>query len=447
MTGLSFLYVALPVAMAVYLLFPPFLRAGALLGVSLLYFLLVSPLFALCMIGVAAMDLAALEIMGRAEDNPRVTKLCLAFSLVKNLGCILFGSVLFQGILRGALAGPETLLGLYVVTLSGMSCVLEAYRKRIPGAGNWVHFALYCFYFPRLAAGPLVSYRNFASKLEAPNPSLTEVAQGLGMFIQGAVKFMILGQSLQIFYGSLRVIPHGDVSVVGVWVTVLVLALSVYYRFSGCADMARGMGRMMGIPLPVNFRYPYQARSVTDFFGRFNASLTRYVGRALGSRFTESSDLKTSALGILIIGASAGLWFGVSAGRVAWGIYLGLFLIMERYLYSGLFKAVPAMVGRFYTLLVLLFGFALFDAASAAQAVQTLTRMLGFGNLPLWSELLGYLLDSNRVLLIISVFFATSATRRLLSLLRRRTSTPTAYNLLSAVINLLLLALLSAFLI
>ena len=440
MTSLTFIYLALPFAMAVYLLCPPRWRPQALLALSVAYCFLAYPPLVLYMIGIVLTDLAALAVMGRYDDNSSVRKLCLAFSLTKNLGCIL----LFGGILHVGLPVPEMIFGLYVVTLSAMGCVLEVYRRQAPNAGGPVGFALYCLYFPRLAAGPLTSYRELAPYLEAPDTSLSEIAKGLGLFIQGAVKLTVLGQTLYVFYDTLRVIPQGDASVLGVWITVFVLILSIYYRFSGCVDMARGIGRMMGISLPESFRYPFRRTSVTDFFRRFNSSLTRYLRDALGPHFTSSADFAASALGLLIISAGAGLWFGFSAGRLAWGIYLGLFLIMERYLYPGLLEKAPPALRRVYALLVVFLSFTLFDAQSLSAGAQTAGRMLGFGDLPFYSDRLGYLLQSNRLLLIAGALFAMGVHVRLFSFLRRHTPAP-LYGALMVVINLFLLALLTAF--
>jgi len=442
MTSLTFIYVALPVAMAVYLLCPPRWRPPALLLLSLGFCFLAYPPLALYMVGVVATDLAALAVMQRWDDKPSVRKVCLGFSLIKNLGCIL----LLGGILHVSLPSPEMLFGLYVVTLSAMGCVLQVYRRQVLHTGGPVRFALYCLYFPRLAAGPLTSYRELSPALEAPDTSLPEILGGLGMFIQGAVKFAILGQTLYAFYDTLRFIPQRDASVLGVWVTVLVLVLSIYYRFSGCADMARGIGRMMGIPLPENFRYPYRRTSVTDFFRRFNSSLTRYLRGVLGPLFTDSAGFAATALGFLIIGAASGLWFGFSPGRLAWGIFLGLFLIMERYLYPGLLKKAPAAFRRIYALLVVFLSFALFDAPSLHAGAQTAGDMLGLGNLPFYSDRLGYLLQSNQLLLIVSAFLAMGVHVHLFSFFRRHTPAP-LYGTLMVVMNLFLLVLLTAFLI
>ena len=435
MTGLAFIYVALPVAVALYLIFPARVRPGALLVFSLVYYFLVSPAMMFYMLAVAAADLATLAIMARHDHNQRTREACLIFSVVKNLGAIL----VFQGLATGWQAGPETALGLYVVTLSGMGCVLEAYRRKIPKDISPVNFALYCFFFPRLAAGPLITYREFAPQLELPTASLTQIGKGLCIFLQGAVKFRLLGDGLHIFYDTLRHIPPEDVSVFGVWMSILALGLSVYLRFSGCADMARGIGGMLGLTLPKNFNYPYQAKSVGDFLARFNFSLGDYVREVLGPRYADGLT------GLLMLGIASGLWFGLSVGLLAWGLYLALFLLLERGLYPGFVKRGHALMCRVYALPVILFSFVLFGAGSVGEITQTFTIMFGFADLPLWSDRLSYLLASNRLLLIAGAILTTSAMTRTGAFFKARVPA-VAGTVLTILVSLILLALLSAFL-
>ena len=435
MTGLAFVYVALPVALALFLLFPARARPGVLTLFSLLYYFLVSPAVLPYMLAVAATDLAALAVMARYDSRPRIREACLIFSLVKNLGAIL----VFQGALQGWQAGPETVLGLYVVTLSGLSCVFEAYRRQIPKEVKPIHFAFYCFFFPRLAAGPLLPYREFAPQLETPGASLAQIGKGFCIFLQGAVKFRLLGEGLHIFYETLRIIPQEDVSVLSIWTGILVLGLSVYLRFSGCADMARGIGGMLGISLPKNFNYPYQARSVTDFFARFNFSLTDYIRDVLGPRYADG------LAGLLVLGIVSGLWFGLSFGRLAWGVYLTLFLLLERRLYPGFVKRAPALLGNVYVLLVISLSFALFGADSLSEIAGTTAGMFGFADLPLWSERLSYLLASNRLLIIAGTLLATSVLTRIGAYFKTRIPAG-AGAALTVLASLVLLALLSAFL-
>ncbi|MCL2857135.1 MAG: hypothetical protein FWE19_05365 [Oscillospiraceae bacterium] len=435
MTGLAFVYVALPVAVALYLLFPAGARPGALLGFSLAYYLLVGPEMLPYMLAVAAADLAALAIMARYDHNQKTREACLIFSVAKNLGAIL----VFQGMATRWQAGPETALGLYVVTLSGLGCVLEAYRRQIPKDINPIHFALYCFFFPRLAAGPLITYRDFVPQLEQSGATPGQMGKGFCIFLQGAVKFRLLGEGLHIFYDTLRHIPPEEVSVLGVWTGILALGLSVYLRFSGCADMARGIGGMLGLTLPKNFDYPYQAKSVGDFFARFNFSLTGYIREVLGPRYADG------LIGLLVVGVASGLWFGLSVGRLVWGIYLALFLLLERRLYPGFVKRAHPVFGRVYALTVILLSFAMFGANSLGEIAQTVTIMFGFGDLPLQSDRLGYLLASNRLLLIAGVILATSALTKTGAFLKTRIPAG-ATAVLAFIASLILLVLLSAFL-
>ena len=436
MTGLAFVYVVLPVAIALYLLVPVRARPGALLGFSLLYYFLVSPALLTYMLAIASADLAILTIMSSYEHNPKARKACLVFSLAKNLGAIL----LFQGVMQGWQAGPETALGLYVVTLSGFGCVLEAYRRQIPKDISPARFALYLFFFPRLAAGPLISYREFIPQLDLPGASPAQMGRGFCVFLQGAVKFRLLGEGLHIFYETLRQIPHEEVSVLGIWVGVLALALSVYLRFSGCADIARGIASMLGISLPKNFNYPFEAKSVGDFFARFNFSLTDYLRETLGPRYSDS------LIGLLVLGVASGLWFGLSVGRLAWGVYLALFLLLERILYPAFVKRAPAPLGRIYALLVILPSFALFGADSLSEIALTAAGMFGFAGLPPDSDRLWYLLASNRLLIIAGAILATSALTRIGTYFKTRSTPSGAAAALTVLASLVLLALLSAFL-
>jgi len=425
--------------MAVYLLCPARWRPAAVLSLSLFYLMITHPLFLLYMAGVAALDWIALLIMGKYDDNPFIRGLCLAFSLFKNLGCIF----LFGGVLAVNQTSFTTMLGLYVITLSALSCVLEVYRRTIPDPGSPVHFALYCFYFPRLAAGPLIPYRDFARQLESPETTPGDIGGGLLSLIGGAIKLRILGEGLLILYTDLRGVSPSDESVIGLWVMVAALGLSVYFHFSGVTDMARGAGRMMGITLPENFRHPFESTSITDFFGRFNASLTDYVIHVFGPRFAALSRPLAGASGLMVIALAGGLWFGFSFGRIAWGIFLGLFLVMERYLYPAFVRASHKLLALVYTQVIVLVSFVLFDARDFDQLAGLARGLFGMGNLPLDSERLIYLLSSNRLLLVAGVLFATSTAGRLFALLRERSLI--GYRIAGGLSGILLLILLTAF--
>ena len=211
MTGLAFVYVVLPVMMAVFLLAPAAWRAGVLLALSLGYCLLAAPGYLPALAAGFAMDWAASLLMERYDDKPGVRRAAFGFSLIKNIGLILWYGFLWRS---GAL--PETPLFIQVYALSSICFMLETFRREIPYEHSPVRFALYSCYFPRLVAGPLVSYSGFAPQLASLKPSFSQAGQGLGMFISGAVKVSVLATSLQILYGGFCAIPAADVTILKV---------------------------------------------------------------------------------------------------------------------------------------------------------------------------------------------------------------------------------------
>lgn len=434
MAELSFIYFALPMALAVYLVFPPSLRAGALLVISAVYFLLAEPVLAVVMLVGVTADFAILHAMEKYGEDAGIRRGCLVFSLVKSLGLI----AAFGGLLDGFGGGVYTALGLYVVTFSGFGCTLSRFRGKLPGRVNPVHFMLYCLFFPRLAVGPLIAYHDFVPQLKSPNPSISEIMQGGSLVIKGAAKFILLGEPLADLHMMLRFMPHGEVSVLGGWLVPIVLMMSVYLRFAGVADIARGCAKMMGILLPQNFSHPLGAESVRDFFTRFNSTLTDYVARLFGK------NLAGGAICLMATGIFMGLWFGISWGRLGWGIFLGAFLIFEFYLYPDFFERVPGVVRRVYTLTILVLSFVIFDAGSISQIKLNLSYMLGIGGIALWSDRLWYLLSSNRLVLLVSLLFFTDTLRQIHLFLRDKVGR-IAYTTFRAFGSILLLALLSAF--
>jgi alginate O-acetyltransferase complex protein AlgI len=439
MTTLAFLYVILPLAMAVFLLCPPVWRRGALLAVSLCFFLLVQPstfpLLLLCL----ATDWLILAFLHRYHHSQRFRRGCVALSVVKNLLVILVLETLLQ--MNRLVEAPW---GLRVYTLSSLSCVLEAYQGEVPREYNPISYLLYCCFFPRLEAGPLLPYRDFAPQLESLNPTLTGIGSGFGLFLQGAVKTGVLGQALQVTYEALRAFPAEDMTVAGTWCTVLILGLSVYYRLSGLGDMARGLGQMMGISLPKNFYYPYQSQGVTDFFQRFNITISGFIRRNVYQPLQgESSNVLADCLNLILWGVLMGLWFGLQVNYLLWGAFLSLFLILEKHVFPDMMKKIPPLFLRLYTLCVVLSSFAIFGGASPGASAATIHNMFRFQELNLYNDRLVYLLTSNWLLLAVSLLFATSAVSLLLSFLRKALPRFTA--LLTAAANAVLLVVFTVF--
>lgn len=439
MTSLAFLYVILPAAMAFFLLCPPVWRQGALLAVSLGFFLMVQPSTFPLLLACLATDRLILALIYRYDHSEALRKGCVAASVIKNLLVMLVMEALFQ--MNRLVEAPW---GLRIYALSSLSCVLEAYRGQIPRERSTLSYLLYCSFFPRLEAGPLLPYRDFAPQLEYLNPTLTEIGAGFGVYLQGAVKAGVLGQSLQVTYDALRAFPPEDVTVAGTWCTVLILALAVYYRLSGLSEMARGVGQMMGISLPKNFYFPYQSQGVTDFFQRFNISVSTFIRNNVYRPLqTEEDSVFADCLNLILWGVLMGLWFGLRINYMLWGAYLALFLILEKHVFSHMEDKIPPLFMRIYTLCVILSSFTIFGGASPRASAATIASMFSFQRLELYNDRLVYLLSSNWLLLVVSLLFATSAVSLVMSFLRR--ILPRFSALLTTAVNAALLVMFTIF--
>ena len=401
LSGLSFAAVVLPLMVAIFLLTPPRWRAAALLLLSFGYFFLAAPRYVILIAACIVTEWAGLLVMERFDDSPSVRKICLAFSVCKNMGIILWFEWLFSQ--RSIL---ETPLGLQVFALSGIWCTLDVYRRKSPYLQNPLHLAVYCSFFPRLYQGPMLRYQDFAPQLETPSPTLAEMGHGFSLYLQGAVKVSILAGELHRIYLNLSAFPEAEISVLGVWAAMLVLALSVYYYLSGLSQIAISIAQMMGLTLPKNFYYPYQSRSVEDFSGRFLIGLVHFWRSLLPGEKSERRILQASR--ILAVGALMGLWFGLRANYILWGIFLALFVVAERFLYPNLLARTPTFFRRICTFLVILSSFALFSADSLAGALQTSQQMFGFGVANIATSRLGYVLLSNWLFLAVGILFSTS---------------------------------------
>lgn len=399
-TSLAFLFVVLPVFLLAYYLLPTRFRPGVLLVESLLLCWMVQRPYLGIIAFVVVTDYAILRLLVRLDDRPRGRKWCMGASAAKALAVILW-----MGGLSQIQSLPQA-LGVQVCVLSALSCVWDVYRGEIPPPRGPLPFVLYCIFFPRLPTGPLLPYGDFAAQLDKVTLQVGKVFIASGVFIQGALKTAVIGAELFTLYGTLATLD--GVTALSAWCQVFTLAFSLYFMLSGYSDMARGLAGMFGITLPANFYYPYQSRSVTDFFDRFNISVGRFlyttVYRSLGE---EGGGPLSHSLNLLTVGMLGGLWFGVRLSYLVWGLYLAAFVVMERYLYPKVMERAPTLLGRVMTLGVVLSSFTIFSGDSLTESVQLIRHMFQLNNLV--DQQILYLLSSHWLLLIISCVFATNA--------------------------------------
>ncbi len=274
-------------------------------------------------------------------------------------------------------------IGISFYTFQAISYLVDVYRREAEVQYNPVNLALYIALFPQLIAGPIVRYHDVAQQIVQRHTSLEDFKYGALRFVAGLGKKVLIANSLGAVADHIFTLPTAIVPAYLAWLGIIAYSLQIYFDFSGYSDMAIGLGRMFGFHFLENFNYPYYARSIQEFWRRWHISLSSwfrdYLYIPLGG---NRKGTARTYFNLIIVFFLCGLWHGASWGFVIWGLYHGLFLVLER---SGLAKILirlPRFVQHLYTLLVVMFGWIFFRAESLDQAIGYIGALFNFTALP-----------------------------------------------------------------
>ncbi len=310
--------------------------------------------------------------------------------------------------------GSSMPLGIYIYLLTSLGYLLDFYKGEVPFEQSLVNFGVFCCFFGKLNAGPLVEYQEVGHSIAQPVFSLSGLGQGLRIFIRGLAKKVLVADGITRVYLALRAFPAAQLTQPGTWALVFGSAFSVYFTLSAYCDMARGLGRCFGMQLPLNFRYPFEAHTVYDFFSRFNTTVSRFIRKhvylALGS---DQHGQASATLNILLTAMLMGLWFGLQINFLAWGTFLGLLLIAESLWLKPLLEKIPPFFVRILTFAATLLSFAIFSADNLRTAWVYLHNLLGLGIGGASSnQTVLYLLSSQYTVIALCFVFSSSLMTR-----------------------------------
>ena len=269
-------------------------------------------------------------------------------------------------------------VGISFYTFQTMAYVIDVYRGEIAAEKNPRSYALFISFFPQLVAGPIERAGNLLGQLkEKHTKSRAALVNGAWLILQGFYKKVVVADYLAVYVDKVYSSPEKAGGIGAVLGTVF-FAIQIYCDFSGYTDIARGAARMMGIRLMENFRHPYRAVSIQDFWRRWHISLTRwftdYVYIPLGG---NRKGFVKQCRNILIVFLLSGFWHGASWNFVVWGMIHGIYmtaaLVMTR-IRKGKRKLLPPVAGWVVTLLLVNVAWVFFRAPSLAGAWQILKQ-------------------------------------------------------------------------
>ncbi len=271
-------------------------------------------------------------------------------------------------------------IGISFFTFHAISYVVDVYRQDASAQKSPVHAALYLLLFPQLIAGPIIRYRQIADQLARRTILLEDVAEGIRRFAIGLGKKVLIANIVAGPADRIFSLPSAQLDAGHAWLGIVCYTLQIYFDFSGYSDMAIGLGRMFGFRFPENFRWPYVADSVQDFWRRWHMSLSAwfrdYLYLPLGGNRASPTRVYVNLLTVFFL---CGLWHGASWNFVIWGLFHGTFLVIER---LGFSRVLPRLGGPFphlYVLLVVMIGWVFFRADTLSGALAFVVAMFGGG--------------------------------------------------------------------
>jgi len=385
-----FLFVFMPLFFLGYFLMP--VRAAKnvwLLLASLVFYAWGEPIY----IGLMIVSILGNWILGLLVSNcaagggSKPKNAFLVAAVVFNL--LVIGFFKYEGFLADsidALIGADIVpnlnlplpIGISFYTLQALSYVIDVYRDDVPAQRNPLYLGMYIACFPQLIAGPIVRYSTIQEQIIGRKETFERFASGMRLFAVGLAKKALLANTVAILATKMLSMGGPSVGMIGAWAGLIAYTFQIYFDFSGYSDMAIGLGRMMGFEYLRNFNYPYISRSITEFWRRWHISLSSffrdYVYIPLGG---SRCSKRRNAFNILVVWAITGLWHGAAWNFVGWGVYYGLLLICEKFVWGNALKRVPSAVGHVYTIAVFIFGWSFFWIGDADSLVRFWKAMAG----------------------------------------------------------------------
>ena len=397
-----FLFLFLPLGLAVYYIAPRSWRNAILLAASLFFYAWGEKFYVLLMI-VSIFANFGFGFLVEASKDRHAGRWLLAGAVVFNLGLLVsckyahFLADNLNFVLTACALAPVRMrpmhlpIGISFFTFEALAYLIDIRRGKTPAERNPINFGLFMTLFPHLIAGPVVRYSDLAAALNGRLVCRQQVASGIRRFVLGLAKKMLLANSFAHTADALFGLSPAELSAGAAWLGVVCYTLQIYFDFSGYSDMAIGLGRLFGFELAENFNYPYIARSITDFWRRWHISLSSWFRDYLyiplgGNRHGPARTY----LNLMLVFLFCGLWHGASWNFLVWGLFHGLFLVLERLGWGRLLERVPRILQHVVTLFIIMVGWVFFEAHSLGHAGGYLSAMLGLqGGEYVWHDFWG----------------------------------------------------------
>ncbi len=447
-SSLFFIYMFLPICLLMYFATKNISYRNCILSVfSLIFYAWGEPVWVFLVIFSAAIDYFNGIIIDKYRGTPKA-KLAVINSLVVNLGIL--GIFKYSGffvenlnsMLSLNLPVPDITLpiGISFYTFQTISYTIDCYWEKIETQKSFSKFLLYVSLFPQLVAGPIVRYSVIGDEISSRKTTATDISEGLSRFVIGLAKKVIIANNLSVIVDAFFGKNIENLSVVGTWYAVIMYAMHVYFDFSGYSDMAIGLGRIFGFHFDENFRYPFICQNITEFWQRWHISLGSFFRDYL--LYLPIFGKRRKYLNLFLVWFSTGLWHGASWNYIIWGLYFGLFILIEQLIGKKRLKKVPKVIMHIYNKIVIIIGFGIFYFEDIDRLSAFVKNLIGLNGNVFFDEAVRVSFVNNVFLIILAVVACIPVIPYLKKHIENKVSNDTSYMIMRSVQTVSSIALL-----
>jgi Predicted membrane protein involved in D-alanine export len=381
-----FLFLFLPITIIGYFLIKPKYRNFWLFIMSLVFYAWGGLIYAILFIFSAYINFLFGIWM---EKNRRRKKLILSLSIVWNLGILAYFKYssfillnlqaviqIFIPSFKINIVSVPLPIGISFFTFQIMTYVIDLYREEIKVQKKFINLGLYIMLFPQLIAGPIVRYIDIEKEINNRKVDINLIDEGIKRFILGLGKKIFIANIMGTWADTVFNTPLEKINTPLAWLGIFGYTMQIFFDFSAYSDMAIGLGKIFGFHFLENFNYPYISRNIQEFWRRWHISLSQwfkdYLYIPLGGN--RKGKIRTY-INLLTVFFLTGLWHGASWNFIFWGIFHGLFLIIERLGLKKFLEKIPKILQHFYTMIIVIIGWVFFRSNSFIFALKYLKKL------------------------------------------------------------------------
>lgn len=416
-SSILFIFRFLPIAMGIYFLTPKKLKNLSLLILSLIFYSWGEPRYFLLMIASIFVDYFISINIEKNNKNKKIKIFLLAISIIFNVGILFFFKYInffienINSIFNMSLNNVKITLplGISFYTFQTMSYTIDVFLGKVKAEKNIINFGAFVCLFPQLIAGPIVKYIDISKELKNRDINLDEIQEGIRLFILGLGSKVLIANNIGSLWNEVETMGFNNISTILAWMGIIAFSLQIYFDFNGYSLMAIGLGKILGFNFPNNFNYPYESRSITEFWRRWHITLgqwfKQYVYIPLGGNRLGRAR---TYFNLFIVWFLTGFWHGASYNFILWGLYFFILICIEK---NGLLNLLNKhkLISHIYTIFFILVGWVLFAVIDLNQIINFFKKMFIFNAGNEWI----YYLRNYIITYTIAIIFSTSFLKKI----------------------------------